>query len=290
MKKIFILMPVYNDWKSLIKLLEEIDLKIDNLKDFQFECLIVNDCSSLKIPKIIKPKNLVKLTLVNMNKNQGHARCNATGLRFINDKKEFDYVIVMDSDGEDRPIEILDMIEKIKKEPMTSVVAKRIKRSEGFFFRSLYNIHKFITFLLTGKNINFGNYSCLTKNDVNLIAQKSSLWSSFSGTIKKYVKKLNEINSTRGIRYFGPSKMSLINLILHSFSIIAVFKYTVLIRSTFLIIILSLLFKTLGLIVIFFQICIVIFNLLIFFISFRENKEKLLKSFEIIASEENVTQ
>ena len=61
-------MPVYNDWKSLIKLLEEIDLKIDNLKDFQFECLIVNDCSSLKIPKIIKPKNLVKLTLVNMNK------------------------------------------------------------------------------------------------------------------------------------------------------------------------------------------------------------------------------
>ena len=84
--------------------------------------------------------------------------------------------------------------------------------------------------------------------------------------------------------------MSLINLILHSFSIIAVFRYTVFIRSTFLIIILSLLFKTIGLIVIFFQVCIVIFNILIFLISLRENKEKLLKSFESIISEENVTQ
>ena len=290
MKKIFILMPVYNDWRSLIKLLEEIDLKIDNLKDFKFECLVINDCSSLKIPQITKPKNFAKLTIVNMSKNQGHARCNATGLKFINDKKEFDYVIVMDSDGEDRPIEILDMIGKIKEEPTTSVVAKRVKRSEGFFFRFLYNIHKFITFVLTGKNINFGNYSCLTKNDINLITQKSSLWSSFSGTIKKHVKSLNEINSTRGVRYFDPSKMSLINLILHSFSIIAVFRYIVFIRSTFLIIILSLLFKKIGLIVIFFQVCIVIFNLLIFLISLRENKEKLLKSFENIISEENITQ
>ena len=290
MKKIFILMPVYNDWRSLIKLLEEIDLKIDNLKDYKFECLVINDCSSLKIPQITKPKNFAKLTIVNMSKNQGHARCNATGLKFINDKKEFDYVIVMDSDGEDRPIEILDMIGKIKEEPTTSVVAKRVKRSEGFFFRFLYNIHKFITFVLTGKNINFGNYSCLTKNDINLITQKSSLWSSFSGTIKKHVKSLNEINSTRGIRYFDPSKMSLINLILHSFSIIAVFRYIVFIRSTFLIIILSLLFKKIGLIVIFFQVCIVVFNLLIFLISLRENKEKLLKSFENIISEENITQ
>ena len=290
MKKIFILMPVYNDWRSLIKLLEEIDLKIDNLKDYKFECLVINDCSSLKIPQITKPKNFAKLTIVNMSKNQGHARCNATGLKFINDKKEFDYVIVMDSDGEDRPIEILDMIGKIKEEPTTSVVAKRVKRSEGFFFRFLYNIHKFITFVLTGKNINFGNYSCLTKNDINLITQKSSLWSSFSGTIKKHVKSLNEINSTRGIRYFDPSKMSLINLILHSFSITAVFRYIVFIRSTFLIIILSLLFKKIGLIVIFFQVCIVVFNLLIFLISLRENKEKLLKSFENIISEENITQ
>ena len=74
-------------------------------------------------------------------------------------------------------------------------------------------MHKIITYIFTGKKINFGNYSCLTKKDVEQISSKASLWSSYSGTVKKYIKNLNEINSTRGLRYFGPSKMSLFNLI-----------------------------------------------------------------------------
>ena len=46
--------------------------------------------------------------------------------------------------------------------------------------------------------------------------------------------KNNEIDSIRGSRYFGPSKMSLFNLAIHSLSIIGVFKYTVFLRSTFI--------------------------------------------------------
>ena len=220
-----------------------------------------------------------------MKENRGHARCNAFGLRYINSNVIFDYVIVMDSDGEDRPVEIKDLIDKIYKEPESSVVAKRIKRSEGPIFQSLYKIHKFITFIFTGKKINFGNYSCLTKKDINFLCNKASLWSSFSGSIKRYLMNLNEIDSTRGLRYFGPSKMSLFNLAIHSFSIIAVFKYTVFLRSTFMIIILSFLVKTLGPIVIIFQIMIVIFNLLIFIISMRENEKALLESNDNILNE-----
>ena len=113
-----------------------------------------------------------------------------------------------------------------------SVVAKRIKRSEGFFFKFAYEVHKIITYILTGKKINFGNFSCLTKEDVETLSNKASLWSSFSGTLKKYINPLNEINSIRGSRYFGPSKMSIFKLIIHSFAIIAVFKNTVFIRSS----------------------------------------------------------
>ena len=289
MKKIIFLMPTYNDWESLINLLEEINSVIKNIKNYEFKCIIVNDCSSAERPKIVKPKNFNSLKIINMKENKGHARCNAFGLRYINLNEAYDYVIVMDSDGEDRPIEIRNLINKIDKEPETSVVAKRIKRSEGPIFQVLYRIHKLITFVFTGKKINFGNYSCLTKKDVKILSDKASLWSSFSGSVKKNLINLNEVDSIRGLRYFGPSKMSFFNLAIHSFSIIAVFKYTVFLRSTFMIVILSFLINTLGSIAITIQILIVFFNLLIFIVSMRENEKALFKSNDNILNENEIT-
>jgi len=288
MKKIIILMPVYNDWESLIKVLDEINSVIQNIKNYEFRCVIVNDSSSVEKPKIIKPKNFNSLKIINMKANRGHARCNAFGLRYINSNEKCDYVIIMDSDGEDRPVEINALINKIVEKPGISVVAKRVKRSEGPIFQTLYQIHKLITFIFAGKKINFGNYSCLTKEDINILSDKASLWSSFSGSVKKHLMSLNEIDSIRGLRYFGPSKMSLFNLAIHSFSIIGVFKYTVFLRSTFMIIILSFLTKTLGSIAITFQILIVFFNLVIFIVSMRENENTLFKSNENILNENEI--
>tara|TARA_B100001559_G_C16489646_1_gene617840 strand:- start:1232 stop:2104 length:873 start_codon:yes stop_codon:yes gene_type:complete len=288
MKKVIILIPVYNDWESVQKVLNEINSIISEIKKFQFQCIIVNDCSINKRPKINKPKHLLSLKILNMKKNTGHARCNAVGLRYINLKETFDYVIVMDSDGEDRPVEIKDLINKIFKEPDYSVVAKRVKRSEGIVFQTLYQIHKLITFFFTGKKVNFGNYSCLTKNDVKILSNKASLWSSFSGSVKKHITRLNEINSSRGSRYFGPSKMSLLGLIIHSFSIIAVFKYNVFFRSALIIIILSFFTKSFSLMINTFQIMIVFFNLLILIISTRENKKALFDSHEQLLNENEI--
>ena len=289
MKKIILLLPVYNDWESLNKVLTEISTHIHNIKNFEFACIIVNDSSTIERPKIIKPKIFKNLKIINMKENKGHARCNAFGLRYINLNESYDYIIVMDSDGEDRPIEIKSLINKIDEEPEISVVAKRVKRSEGPIFQTLYRIHKLISFVFTGKKSNFGNYSCLTKKDVQILSEKASLWSSFSGSVKKHLTFFNEVESTRGLRYFGPSKMSLFNLLIHSFSIIAVFKYMVVLRSSFIIIILSLLIKYIGITAIFLQILIIFFNLLIFIISFRENANALFKSNENILSEDEIT-
>ena len=278
MKKVIILMPTYNDWESIQKVLTEIDSVIIKISNYQFKCIIVNDCSTDKKPEINKPKNLNSLKIINMKENRGHARCNAFGLRYINSKEIYDYVLIMDSDGEDRPVEIKDLIKKIDENSEFSVVAKRVKRSEGFLFQALYQIHKLVTLIFTGKKINFGNYSCLTKKDVKTLSDKASLWSSLSGSIKKNLTNLNEADSIRGLRYFGPSKMSFFNLIVHSFSIIAVFKYAVFLRSTFMIIILSFLLKIFGSITIILQIFLVIFNLLVFIVSIRENEKALLTS------------
>ena len=289
MKKIIILIPVYNDWESLNKLLSEINENIKSFSDINFECLIVNDASTIQSSEFKKPSNFSSIELLNMKENRGHARCNAFGIRYAFQNKEFDNLILMDGDGEDRPEEIKSLIEKIKENPSFSVVAKRVKRSEGPFFQFLYQLHKVITFIFTGKNVNFGNYSILTRSDVEKLHSKASLWSSYSGSVKKNLKSFKEINSTRGLRYFGPSQMSLFKLVVHSFSIIAVFKYQVFLRSTLMLIALAYLNSYLGTLAIFFQILIVFFNLVIFIVSQREQEKDLLNSHNNLASVKKIT-
>tara|TARA_X000001036_G_scaffold261974_1_gene243521 strand:- start:2784 stop:3656 length:873 start_codon:yes stop_codon:yes gene_type:complete len=288
MKKIIILIPIYNDWESLIKLLDDINKTIHTIKNFEFRCIVINDSSSIQQPKMLKPLNIKSLKIINMKENRGHARCNAFGLKYINKNELFDYVIIMDGDGEDKPIEIKSLIDKITVNPETSVVAKRTKRSEGSLFKFLYEVHKIITFIFTGKKINFGYFSCLTKNDINILIGQASLWNNYSGSVKKHLNKYNSINSIRGYRYFGPSKMTLLNLVIHSFSIISVFKYSVFLRSTFMIIILSFLTQISGSIIIILQMLIVFFNLLIFIVSMRENEKDFLNSNQNVKDEINI--
>ena len=289
MKKIIILIPVFNDWESLKKLIEEINENIKSFNDIHFECLIVNDASTINQTELIKPNHIQSLEILNMKENRGHARCNAFGIRYIFKKKKFDNLILMDGDGEDRPIEIKSLVDAIIGNPSMSVVAKRVKRSEGPFFQFLYQVHKLITLVFTGKNINFGNYSILTKADVEKLYSQASLWSSFSGTVKKNLEQLNEINSVRGLRYFGPSQMSLFKLVIHSLSIIAVFKYQVFLRSTFIIIVLAYLNSYLVNLSVFLQVLIVAFNLIIFIVSQRETEKDLIKSHENLKDIENIT-
>ena len=289
MKKIIILIPVFNDWESFKKLLIEIEKSIKNFPDLIIECFVVNDASTIPKPELKKPETIKSLKILNMRANKGHARCNAFGIRYITQNEKFDYLILMDGDGEDRPSELENLINEVLKNPNCSVVAKRIKRSEGSFFQFLYFMHKIITYFFTGKKINFGNYTCLTKKDAEIISSKPSLWSSYSGTVKKNLSNLLEINSIRGMRYFGPSKMSLFKLIIHSFSIIAVFKFQVFLRSIFIILLLFLLKSYLGIFAIAITTLLLIFNFIILVVSFREQKEDLFNSQENLINISNIS-
>ena len=242
--KIIVLIPVYNDWKSVFKLLDEINnLSLDN--DFQLSILIVNDASNFDRQEIEKSfKNINSIKILNMKKNVGHTRCIATGLKYIFEKDQFDYVIPMDGDGEDRPQEIKDFLEKIKVYNEKTIVGERVKRSESMTFKICYQLHKIITFIFTGKSIKYGNYTCLPKSTVEKLLKEKATWNSFSGSLKKVENDLIPIPSKRGLRYFGPSQMSFTNLIKHSLSIISVFRKTFLIRSGLFIIIYILIIKS----------------------------------------------
>ena len=235
MKKTKILIPVYNDWKSVFKLLENINEGLDGWGSdiAEVSVIIINDGSTENRPENnSKFEKLHSIKIINMKKNKGHARCNAAGLKYIDSKEDFDFVIPMDGDGEDRPQEIGSLLCKGYEDPEKVITANRVKRSEGLIFRLLYLFHKYLTFIFTGHMIKFGNYSCLPKHVVSKMVNEPATWSSFSGSLTKIAKDRNSISSERGTRYFGPSKMGFIKLLKHSLSIIAVFKTTFLIRST----------------------------------------------------------
>ena len=288
MKKFIILIPVYNDWKSVSKLLKEIDLQIFYWES-EVSVLIVNDASSE--PRLGTDSNFKKIKsvkILNMKKNQGHGRSLATGLKFITEREIFEYVILMDADGEDRPEELNLLFNKSKVHPGTVVTADRVKRSEGLLFKFCYQIHKYLTFIFTGHLIKFGNYTFLPKDSVLKMTEEPSTWCSFSGSLTKLIPNRVSIPSIRSLRYFGPSKMSFFKLLIHSLSIIAVFKRTTFLRSfIFLSVYLLLIFQSLSFITLLPVFLIIMLLFAIVWVSNRENLDQFKKSLNNISNIDN---
>ncbi len=242
--KYLILIPIYNDRDSLKLLIENINNEIKDL-NAEISLVIINDGSSQQIADIYpNVENIQSIEIINMKKNIGHSRCIASGLKYIFEKKEFDFIIPMDGDGEDRPEEIKNFINLSEQSVDKSIVGERVKRSEGIFFKFCYEFHKLLTLAFIAKSIKFGNFSCLSKLTVKKMLDEKATWNSFSGALKKLETDLISTPSIRGERYFGPSKMSYLNLLKHSFSIISVFRKTVLIRSALFIIFYILIIKS----------------------------------------------
>ncbi len=287
--KIIILVPIYNDWQSVSKLLEEINSNIAGLQS-QFSIIIINDASTdQQSINALNTENLHSIKIINMKENRGHARCIATGLKYIFEKEEFDYVIPMDGDGEDRPEEIKNFVEYLNYASDKPIVGERVKRSESLTFKFCYSVHKILTFAFTGQSIKFGNYTCLPRTTVEKMINDKATWSSFSGALTKLEKDRSIVPSIRGSRYFGPSKMSFKNLIIHSLSIISVFKLSVLIRSMFfLIVYLFLIHQNISAIMLIPIPLIILLIVLVFSISKRESLELLNNSLLNVSSIDNI--
>ena len=287
--KIKILVPVYNDWQSLSQLMREINNLIIT-PDFQISIIIVNDASNHdRKDENNDLKNINSIKILNMKKNQGHARCIATGLKYIYEKEDFDYIIPMDGDGEDRPAEIKEFLKQINNSNNKAIVGERIKRSENLLFKICYQIHKLITLTFTGKSIKFGNFTCLPKSIVEKMVNEKATWNSFSGSLKKIENDIISVPSVRGIRYFGPSKMKFKDLIKHSLSIVSVFRKTVLIRSALFMVLYILLIKSNASVVT--SIPLIMILIMVYSISnlaLRENMDEFNNSLNNIDNIENL--
>ena len=165
------------------------------------------------------------------------------------------------------------------------IVGTRVKRSENLVFKTCYQLHKLLTLTFAGTSIKFGNYTCLPKTIVKKMINEKATWNSFSGSLCKVSKNRKSISSIRGLRYFGPSKMSFSNLIQHSLSIISVFKFTWLVRSIiFLLIYCYFISNFISIITLIPVVVIIVLNAIIFSLAARENLEEYKNSLSNISN------
>ena len=285
MKKYIILIPLYNDWKSVSKLLNEIDHQTINW-EAEVSVILVNDASTEERSGLDANYQKIKsVKILNMKENRVHQRCIAAGLKYICKNEDFDRVIVMDADGEDRPEELNDFFKKSEENPNMTITGNRFKRSEGIFFKILYEVHKVLTLIFTGKLIKFGNFTCLPKAHVQKLIEKSFLWNSYSSSVVRTINDRIFIPSVRGTRYVLPSKMNFTALVFHSLAIISVFRNKVIVRSILLLFAyLLLIFNSISILTIFPILFLIVFVIIILKISMRANMEEFNKSLENIGN------
>jgi len=273
--KHFLLIPVFNDWKSVNKLIIKLNtnLKID--KKIKNEILIINDNSSEKINLNLKKlRSISKIKIISLKKNLGSQKAIAIGLSYLKSIKDDFFITVMDGDGEDGPTRVKTMLDVAKKNPNHIVISNRKKRDDAFLIIFLYKLHLIITFLFTFKWISFGNFSTFNKKNLRYLLSNNSSWYAHSSSVLKNCKVKN-LYFKREKRYYDKSKLGIFSLMEHSLRVNAVFyKNIFIITLIYLSIIINLIDGNFKYI---FLIGFLLFNFLVIFVKIKHWIKNLSK-------------
>lgn len=226
-----IVIPVFNDWASLSHLVRDLE-QIDLPNDVEFSLFAVDDGSSepAVLDYALTLHRVRNVEIVTLACNLGHQRAIAVGLVEVYNRKRFDAVLVMDSDGEDRPADIPRLLAELARRPEHIICARRRRRPGLLAFRIWYECYKFAFRLLTGARIDFGNFCLIPAARLEALVRTASIWSNLAGTLTRSRLPLASLASDRGHRYAGKSKMNFVSLVIHGLSAMAVYSDIVMVR------------------------------------------------------------
>jgi glycosyltransferase involved in cell wall biosynthesis len=230
-KRLCILLPVYNDWKSLSLLIDDFYKHLLTSFD-KVKVLIVNDGSVDSSPVSFRAGE-IELEILHLRRNVGHQKAIAIGISYLAQQQSHDVVVVMDGDGEDRVVDIPLLLKEHERKPESIVFAKRRKRKKSPSFIVLYFLYRLIFRILTGRFISFGNFCLIPAARIQTLAHLSETWNHFSGAIIRSGIPYTTVSLDRGKRTAGKSKMDLTALVIHGIGSISVYLDVVSIRLLF---------------------------------------------------------
>jgi polyisoprenyl-phosphate glycosyltransferase len=235
MKRLRVIVPVFNDWEAFGVLLSELD-HIAGKLPISLAVIAIDDGSTIEPGAFdsAQLQHLARVEIVHLHTNLGHQRAIAVGLCIAADDNDADGIVVMDGDGEDAPAAIARLLHCAADAPNFCVVAQRGRRSEGPAFRLSYIAYKTLFKLMTGCEIRFGNFCLLSAAYVRRLVSVSELWNNLPAAILRSRLPIREIPIDRAKRYAGKSKMNLTSLVVHGLSGISVYAETIFVRLLFL--------------------------------------------------------
>jgi hypothetical protein len=224
-----VLIPIYHDEESVAQLIKELDTHLQNYPH-HLDVFIVND-GGLSCAEYLKtPQNIRQINEIMLAVNLGHQRAIAVGLTELATRDDYEAVVIMDGDGEDKPEDVFRLIDSHFKKPEYIIVASRTKRSEGIGFRLFYNLYRRIFLILTGKRIDFGNFMLIPATVLSSIVFNANLWNHLAATVLSAHYPIERLKTFRGERYQGQSKMNFERLVTHGLSAISVYLNTIFTR------------------------------------------------------------
>ena len=231
MLNVAIVTPVFNDFEAFWTLCAEIN-KAAGAMSARLSAIGVDDGSSEPRVPNAEPEaaNLEGVEILRLICNLGHQRAIAVGLGEVVQRHAYDAVIVMDCDGEDRPCDVVRLINAHREDHTAIIAAQRAKRSEGLRFRVLYALYKRLFILLTGRRIDFGNFLLIPWPMVTRLAYMPEIWNHLAAAVLRSRLRVVGVPTERGRRYAGNSSMGLVSLFAHGLSAIAVFSDIVFVR------------------------------------------------------------
>ncbi|HBZ8061431.1 TPA: glycosyltransferase [Stenotrophomonas maltophilia] len=227
MRKI-VVMPVYEDLEASSKLFVEL-ARTQGPDTY----VVAVDDGSVRQPLPISAIEASGLegVVIRLRRNVGHQRAIAIGLGYV--AEHFDgnaIVVVMDSDGEDTPESITELVAGLDSADVDVVVASRRSRVESLKFKSFYIVYKLLFSLLSGRQISFGNFMAAKMPAVRRLASMQELWIHVAACVLGSKLRVQTCALDRGPRYAGRSKMNFVGLALHGFRALMVFAEDVLVR------------------------------------------------------------
>lgn len=228
-----VLLPVFNDWEAARLLIEKLD-EVAGAVGLRAEILIVDDASTKRPGPWFRDPDLATLEgvrILPLRRNLNHQRAIAVGLSWIADYCECTGVVIMDSDGEDDPEYVPQLIEASRAEGHSSVVfGARARRSESLSFRLFYRLYQAVHWILTGLRVRVGNFSVLPRRPLLRVVSVSEAWNHYAAAVFKARIESVLVPVPRAARLAGFSHMNFTSLVVHGLSALSVYSPRVLVR------------------------------------------------------------
>jgi len=233
--KLAIVTPVLDDWPAFGRLLREVGRSLaGEVQDLDIVAVDDGSAQSFAIDALELPLGPIRrIEILQLGLNLGHQRAIAVGLVDIARRDDLDGVFVMDCDGEDRPADLPRLLAASCQQSGHIVVAQRTERSEGQRFKIGYALYRWLFTLLTGQQINFGNFSFMPIACVRRLVFMPEIWNNLPAAILRSRIGHVAMPTGRGERYFGRSRMSWTGLIAHGLSATSVYVDIVFVRLLF---------------------------------------------------------